>query len=69
VQERVDAAGAVTAWAASASNGAKVSLADFMPDWARAHESAERPEQSDDDLIAFMRAFQARGRKTRRRKE
>jgi hypothetical protein len=68
VQERVDAAGAVTAWAAAASNGAKVSLADFMPDWEQAHKPAERPEQSADEMIAFMRSFQKR-RKPRRRKD
>ena len=61
VQERVDAAGAIAAWAAAAAiGGSQASPEQFLPDWAGERE--ERPEQDPADMIATMRGIQARTR-------
>jgi len=58
IQERVDVAGAIGAWTTAKSNGASTSLEQFVPNWDR------KPQQQPvEQMIAVMRAIQARGKR------
>lgn len=52
VQERVDTAGGLAAWGSLAAMGAKKPPDEFVPKW-----EDERREQTDEEMIAFMRDF------------
>lgn len=63
VQERIDAAAGIGAWAARSAMGEKDKTPrDFMPDWARIGGGEEKAVQSDDEIMAAMRGFQRRGK-------
>jgi hypothetical protein len=51
IQERVDVAGAIAAWAAAAAGGSKAPPEDFLPKWG------EGTRQSAEDMVAVMRGI------------
>jgi hypothetical protein len=55
MQDRLDVIGAQITWAIAALGGSHAEPADFLPVW----DEAAR-EQSDDDIIAAIRAIQER---------
>lgn len=63
VQERVDAAGAVGAWATAASTGSKAGPEAFLPAWDR---PVSRPRQTAEQMMDFMRGLMRRGKGRRR---
>lgn len=67
MQERVDTAGGIAAWASLAGAGVKdKNPRDFMPDWQASQGQQDRPQQSAEEMIGFMRGLQSRGKRKRR---
>lgn len=55
VQERVDAAGAIAAYGAAASAGAKVEPSDLMPNWSG--KSKQEQTQTPEEMMAIVGTF------------
>jgi hypothetical protein len=60
VQERVDYAGAISAWGSLRAMGAKPTPDKLLPQWA-SEDAPEEFRQSADEMIGVMRAMQKKG--------